>query len=142
MSARSRRPRDEAAVAAAEAAAHEAALDLAREVAGGGGGDDNAAAVQRAFPEGLAMAVHDSGGEVSASVEETNRCVHTSNAVPRDTTHATQLGCACLLSPTLATCASPCLVALDASTRVFGYLAPVSLTLASLRALHSASAQL
>jgi hypothetical protein len=104
-------------------------------VAGGGGGDDDNAA---AFPDGLAMTLRDSGGEVSASVEETNRCVHTTNVAPRaahrDTTHAAQLGCACLLSPTLATCASPCLVALDASTRVFGYNAPVSLTLRPLSA--------
>jgi hypothetical protein len=120
MSTRSRRPRDEAAVAAAEAAAHEAALDLEREVAGGGG-DDNAAA----FPDGLAMAVRDSGGEVSASVEETNRCVHTT-MLPRaaigHTHNARDVArVCCLLSPSLATSTSPGLVALDASTRVFGY---------------------
>lgn len=66
------RRRDEGAIVEAEAAAHAQAMELAAELAGGG--DD----ASPPFPPALDMHVKDSGGEVSASVEETNRCVETS----------------------------------------------------------------
>ena len=56
---------------AAAAEAHDKAVALARELAA----EDGAAADAPKFPEGLVANVRDVGGEISASVEETNRRV-------------------------------------------------------------------